>query len=40
MNYIVTRNKDYFLKIGNYNYCDLKDMILPDKLAVDTETIT
>lgn len=39
MNYIVTKNKEFFSKIGNYNYCDLKDMLLPDILAYDSETL-
>jgi DNA polymerase-1 len=40
MNYIITKNKEYFEKIGNYNYCNLEDMILQDNLeiALDTET--
>lgn len=37
-NYIITKDKDFFKEIGNYNYCNLEDMILPDKLAIDTET--
>ena len=38
MNYIVTNRKDYFKKIGEYNYCSLGEIILPSKIAVDTET--
>ena len=38
MNYIVTKNKSYFDKIGRYKYCNLEDMILPDTIAVDSET--
>ena len=38
MNYIVTRNKSFFEKIGDYNYYDLEKIKLPDKIAVDTET--
>jgi len=38
MNYIITNNKDFFQKIGNYNYCSLTDMQLPETLAFDTET--
>ncbi len=38
MNYIITKNKQYFEKIGNYNYCSLEEMILPETLALDTET--
>ena len=38
MNYIVTNRKDYFEKIGKYNYCSLEEVVLPSKIAVDTET--
>lgn len=42
MNYIVTKRKDYFAKIGKYNYADLtifKDKIKYLKeIAIDTET--
>lgn len=38
MNYIITNNKDFFKKIGSYNYCRLEDMVLPKTIAVDTET--
>lgn len=38
MNYIITKNQNYFKKIGNYNYCSLGDMILPDIIAFDSET--
>lgn len=37
-NYIITKNPDFFKKIGNYNFCDLKDMDLPDKISFDKET--
>lgn len=39
MNYIITKNKWWFDKIGEYNFCDL-DILkrLPDKIAIDTET--
>lgn len=37
-NYIITRNKQAFEKVGKYLYCDLEDMILPDTIACDTET--
>jgi DNA polymerase I-like protein with 3'-5' exonuclease and polymerase domains len=37
MNYIITRNKEYYQRIGEYNYCDLDDMILPDTISVDSE---
>ena len=36
--WIVTRNKEFFENIGNYNYCSLEDMILPDRIAYDSET--
>lgn len=38
MRYIITKNKAYFEKIGNYNYCSLEDMVLPETIAVDSET--
>ncbi len=38
MNYIVTNRKDYFKRIGEYNYCSLEEVVLPSKIAVDTET--
>lgn len=38
MNYIITKNKKYFESIGDYNYCNLEDMILTEVVAVDTET--
>jgi len=38
MNYIITKNIKHYQKIGEYNYCKLEDMILPDLLAVDSET--
>ncbi|HMT01744.1 MAG TPA: hypothetical protein PKD00_00300 [Burkholderiales bacterium] len=38
MNYIVTKNKEYFQKIGEYLYCKLEDIVLPDKISFDTET--
>lgn len=37
-NYIVTKNKEYFKKIGNYNYCELNELLLNDIIAIDTET--
>jgi len=40
-NYIVTRNKEYFQKIGDYKYLDLtyfESNPLPDLIALDTET--
>jgi len=36
--WIITRNKPFFERIGNYNYCNLEDMVLPDKIALDKET--
>jgi ribonuclease D len=38
MNYIITKDRQVFEKVGNYNYCNLEDMLLPGKIAVDTET--
>ena len=39
MNYIITKNKNYFENIGNYNFCGLEELKkLPDKIAIDTET--
>ena len=38
MNYIVTNRKNHFSKIGQYNYCSLNEVVLPSKIAVDTET--
>jgi DNA polymerase-1 len=38
MNYIVTKNKEYFQQIGNYNYCDLLDIIFPEIISIDSET--
>lgn len=37
-NYIITKNPEFFEKIGNYNYCNLEDMILPETISIDTET--
>ena len=37
-NYIITKDLAFFQKIGDYNYCNLEDMILPDTIALDTET--
>lgn len=36
--WIVTKRKEYFQAIGDYNYCNLSDMILPRKIAYDSET--
>lgn len=38
MNYIITKNKSFFHKIGKYNFCNLSDMELPETIAIDTET--
>ncbi|MFN9112093.1 MAG: hypothetical protein ACK5XN_18665, partial [Bacteroidota bacterium] len=38
MNYIITKNRSYFEKIGEYNYCSLEDMILGDVISFDSET--
>lgn len=38
MNYIVTKNKDFFVKIGNYNYLTIEELNLPNVLAFDSET--
>lgn len=38
MNYIITKHPEFFEKIGDYNYCSLEDMKLPDVVSVDTET--
>jgi DNA polymerase I-like protein with 3'-5' exonuclease and polymerase domains len=38
MNYIITKHPEFFDKIGKYNFCELEDMILPETLAIDTET--
>jgi len=38
MNYIITKNKSFFEKTGEYQYCQLDDMILPEMIACDSET--
>lgn len=38
MNYIITKTPEFFNKIGNYNFCNLEDMKLPDIISIDTET--
>ena len=38
MDYIITTNKPFFQKIGEYNYCELSDMVLPNKISIDGET--
>jgi DNA polymerase-1 len=37
-NYIITKDQNFFQKIGDYNYCNLEDMVLPDTIAYDSET--
>lgn len=37
-NYIITKTKSFFEKIGEFEYCDLTDMDLPETIAIDTET--
>lgn len=38
MNYIICKDKKPFESIGNYNYCTLEEMVLPDTIACDSET--
>ena len=45
MNYLITKHPEYFKKViptlletGSIRFCDLDDMILPSKIALDTET--
>ncbi len=40
MNYIITKHPEFFNKIGQYNFCNLEDMILHEnvQIALDTET--
>lgn len=39
MNYIITKNKWFFNKIGTYNFCELADLNdLPERIGFDTET--
>lgn len=38
MNYIITKHPRFFDKIGKYNFCNLSDMVLPEEIAIDTET--
>ena len=38
MNYIITKTPEFFEKIGQFNFCQLKDMVLPEVLALDLET--
>jgi len=36
MNFIITKNPSYY-SFGEYNFCDLTDMLLPSVIAVDSE---
>ena len=40
MDYIVCKeeNRNYFEKIGKYNYCSLEEMVLPHMISCDTES--
>jgi len=38
MNYIICKDPTPFISLGEYNYCGLEDMILPDIIAIDSET--
>jgi len=40
MNYIICKqeNREKFIKLGYPNFCELEDMILGDRIAIDTET--
>jgi len=38
MDYIVCKDRTPFEKIGEYNYCNIEDMILPETIAFDSET--
>lgn len=38
MNYIITNNRQFFDDLGDYNYCNLEDMVLPKVIAIDSET--
>lgn len=37
-NWIITLDPEFFQKIGDYNYCNLEDMVLPNIIAYDSET--
>lgn len=37
-NYIITKNPEFFKKLGNYDFCNLEDMVLPEVIAYDCET--
>ena len=36
-NYIVCKDRQYFEKVGKYNYCSLEEMVLPIRISLDTE---
>ncbi len=38
MNYLISKHPEFFDKIGKYNFCELEDMVLPETIALDTET--
>lgn len=39
MNYIITKDKEFFKKIGDYNFCDIEELAnLPEIIAFDSET--
>lgn len=39
MDYIITRNKEFFSNIGEFNYCDLDHLsAIPNTIGFDTET--
>lgn len=38
MNYIITKHPEFFDNIGEYNFCNLENMFLPETIAIDTET--
>ena len=38
MNYIITKTPQFFENIGQFNFCQLEDMILPETIAIDLET--
>lgn len=37
-NYIITKTPQFFENIGQFNFCQLEDMILPETIAIDLET--
>jgi DNA polymerase-1 len=36
--YIITKNREYFEKVGDYNYCSLEEILLPEIISIDSET--